>query len=55
MVKAKLEGGYLYMQLIHVSPELGRALHDVNGSRRLINFKGTIAPCQRGDVPCSSK
>lgn len=45
--KTKLEGGYLYMQLIHLSLQLGRALSDGDGSRCLINFKGSIAPCHR--------
>ena len=48
--KAKLEGGYLYMQLIHLPPELGRTLHDGDDSRRLINFKGSVTPCQGGKM-----
>lgn len=53
--KTKLEGAYLYVQLIHLSPELGRALHDGDDSRCLINFEGSITLCQGGkDVPCSS-
>lgn len=35
------------MQLIHLSLQLGRALSDGDGSRCLINFKGSIAPCHR--------
>ena len=42
------------MQLIHLSPELGSPLHHGDGSRRLINFKGSITPCHR-NVPCSSE
>lgn len=48
--KAELEGGYLYMQLVHLSPELGGALRDKDDSRRLINFKGSITPCHRGEM-----
>lgn len=48
-------GRYLYMQLIHLSPELGRALCHGDGSRCLINFKGSITSCHRRDVPCSSE
>ena len=44
-------GRYLYMQLIHLSPELGRALHHGDGSRRLINFKGSITSCHREMCP----
>lgn len=39
------------MQLIHLSPELGRALHHGDGSRRLINLKGSITPCHREMCP----
>lgn len=38
------------MQLIRLSPELGRALGDGDCSRRLINFKGSITACHRREM-----
>lgn len=47
------EGQYLDVQLIHLSPELGGALGDHDGSRRHVNVKGTVTPCGRRR-PCSA-
>lgn len=47
------EGQYLHAQLIHLPPELGRALGDHDGSRRGVNVKGIVTPCRRRH-PCSA-
>jgi len=45
--QARLVEHHLYMKLIHLSSELGRALKDGDGSRCLINFKESITLCHR--------